>query len=152
LRVGDSETIYFHGRADRLDRTGRGLWVRDYKRRDSDGLKLKPGQPPPPKSWPLIIYTLAAAAHFGLPADSSFEILDSAGGAGLRPGLSSDHTAMSLTSGAGDEENIPRLLAETWAAIKAGVFRPEGENNCAYCLFGRLCPRLDGEAGPEEPA
>jgi hypothetical protein len=162
LRVGDSETIYFHGRADRLDRTGRGLWVRDYKRRDSDGLKLKPGQPPPPKSWPLIIYTLAAAAHFGLPAAASFEIVDSAGGAGRRLGLSSDHPAMSLKAPAktgepaqpGEEKifNFPRLLAETWAAIKAGVFRPEGGNNCVYCLFGRLCPRLDGEAGPEEPA
>jgi RecB family exonuclease len=155
LMVGESETIYFQGRADRLDRTGRGLWIRDYKRRDSDGLKLKPGQPPPAKSWPLLIYALAAGAHFGLPADCSFEILDSAAGAARRLGLPSDHPALDPDPAArvrAAEEgafSFPRLLAETWAGIKAGVFRPEGENQCAYCLWGRLCPRADGEASRE---
>jgi len=156
LRVGPSETIYFNGRVDRLDRTARGLWVRDYKRRDSDRLKLKPGQPPPAGMWPLLIYTLAAEAHFGWPVDSSFEILDAAGGSARRPGLPSDHPAMTpapaaedgAEAQAGDDKiiNFQKILAETWAGIKAGVFRPEGESHCDYCLFGRLCPRTDGEA------
>ena len=151
--VGPSETIYFHGRVDRLDRTARGLWVRDYKRRDSDGLKLKPDQPPPAKSWPLLIYTLAASAHFGLPADSSFEIMEPAEGPPRRLGLSSDHPAMTRPPEDLDDNTLKfqKIMAETWAGIKAGVFRPEGESHCDYCLFDRLCPRTDGEAA-REPA
>jgi hypothetical protein len=98
---------------------------------------MKPDQPPPAQSWPLLIYALAAGAHFGLRADCSFEILDSAENESRRPGLSYDH--------------FPGLLAETWGKVKAGVFRPEGEN-CDYCLLSRLCPRMDGEAAREEPA
>jgi hypothetical protein len=118
-------------------------------------MKIKPDQPPPTRSWPLIIYALAAGAHFGLPADCSFEILDPAEGEARRPGPPSDHPAL-------DPDPLARarlaeagafsftgLLAETWAGVKAGVFRPEGESRCAYCLFDRLCPRADGEASRE---
>ena len=140
LGVQDSETIYFHGRADRIDRTGRGLWVRDYKRRDSAGLKMKPGQPPPTRSWPLLIYALAAGAHFDLAADCSFEIMDAAEGEARRTGPTEE-----------DAFDFPGLLVETWSRIKAGIFRPEDGSHCAYCLFDRLCPKVDGEAA-REPA
>jgi hypothetical protein len=152
----ENGTIYFQGRLDRIDRTDGGLWVKDYKRRDSAGLKMKPGQPPPPRSWPLLIYALAAGAHFGLPADCSFEILDPVGGEARRPGPPAGHPSMepdpAARAGLAEEGgfNFPRLLAETWAQVKAGVFRPEGEGRCDYCPFERLCPKVDGEAALEQ--
>ena len=157
LIVEDLETIYFHGRVDRIDRTSRGLTVRDYKRRDSNGLNMKPGQAPPARSWPLLIYALAAGAHFGLPTDCAFEIMDSSEGEARRPGLPSGHPALDPDPAARAKLakegalSFPGLLAETWGRVKAGAFRPEGEN-CDYCLFSRLCPRVDGEAAREEPA
>ena len=143
-----SETIYFHGRVDRIDRTGRGLRVMDYKRRDSAGLNMRPDEPPPARSWPLFIYTLAAGTNFGLPTDSSFEILDPAEGGTRRPGPSSDHPALDPEIRAEGAFSFPRLLAETWGRVKAGIFRPEGEK-CDYCPFTRLCPRMDGEDAGE---
>jgi hypothetical protein len=154
LAVGDAEIIYFYGRVDRLDRTNRGLVVRDYKRRDSAGLNLKPDEPPPARGWPLLIYALAAGAHFGLPADSSFGILDPGEGPSRRPGPPSDHPALdpdpAVRARLAEEGSFsfPGPLAETWGRVKAGVFRPEGEN-CDYCSFSGLCPRVDGEAAGE---
>jgi hypothetical protein len=155
LAVEGSEIIYFHGRVDRIDRTSRGLRVRDYKRRDSAGLRMKPGQPPPTRSWPLLVYALAAGAHFGLPADCSFEILDAAEGESRRPGPPAGHPALDpdpeVRARLAEEGvfSFPGLLAETWAGIKAGVFRPRSADHCGYCLFGGLCSR--GEEA-EEPA
>ena len=146
--LAGEDAICFHGRADRIDRTGRGLWVRDYKRRDSaSGFRIKPGHSPPPRAWPLLVYTLAAGAHFRMPADSSFEILDPAEGAARRPGLPSDHPDMEPSGGGA---GFPQLLAEAWAGIKAGIFRPEAGSQCGFCSFGLMCPRADGEAAPED--
>jgi len=156
--INETESIYFHGRLDRLDRTDRGLWVRDYKR--SDNLKEfktdeKSGRFPL-SSWSLLIYALAAEKTFKLPAKCSFEILIPTTKINQWSGPATNSPEMDLDPQTRADRaregliSFPNLLAETWEQIKKGIFPPRvrERNSCRFCAFTLMCSSAAND--PEE--
>ncbi len=148
LPLDPTESIFLKGRVDRLDQTGRGLAVRDYKRSHSPGLQVQ-SDAVPARAWAIHIYALAASAAFGRPAEGFFEILDPSTPTARLSGRPTDTPEMLADPAArlalADEGkfNFPELLAETWRGIAAGRFPPTGDGDgpCRYCSFTLLCPR-----------
>lgn len=143
LEINPQESIFFQGRVDRLDELAGGrLRVLDYKLKDYSKYRLCPPEPHP-RAWPLLIYSLAASAHFKKPVENRLEILDPWVKT-KRQGCASDHEFMSAPASAAQGPGFQKILAETWARLKEGSFpaTPEAEH-CRFCSFGLLCPAVN---------
>ena len=156
LQLDTSESVFFHGRVDRIDKSGNRLVIRDYKLNSGTGFNLdKKNKIIPPRLWPLLTYTLAASSHFQKPVDSFLEILNPDLKKGRLPVLSSDAPEMTTSLAAREkaasagELNFPETLAQTWRAVLQGYFPPkerEGKE-CQWCPFTLLCPSFNKQSG-----
>lgn len=147
FNLNDGRSIYFKGRVDRIDESGPGLAVRDYKlSAGGPRYQVKAGDQEfsaAPAAWPILIYTLAVRAAFDRPVESSFEILNAGEKGGRLPALGTEDPGLADSS---PSPNFQDLLTETWLELEKGDFKPQSdETGCAWCALSLICPRSDSE-------
>ncbi|MDR1295901.1 MAG: PD-(D/E)XK nuclease family protein [Deltaproteobacteria bacterium] len=122
-----SGSFYLTGRVDRIDRQGGHVVVRDYKisrtsyygdeRKPADGFR-------PAWHYPMILYALAAGAHFKADARAVIEFVD--------PKEGTDQLVV--------EDGDAKEFSDLWELLLQGRLTkaPKAES-CGYCGYARLC-------------
>jgi RecB family exonuclease len=127
MPAGNGDVLGFHGRIDRIDSTGEGLIIFDYKTGSkttiSTDLEIERGE-----SLQLPLYAYAAECCIGKVARTAYFLISS-----------SDLITVQ------ERKLIPReqlihTVQELWKKIEGLNFEASPTPYCNYCMFARLCP------------